>query len=285
MLLAVKLAGWPLAATNVAGQPPRGRLFFIKDHINSLRFLVDTGAEMSIVPPSNTERSASQGTSPLQAVNGSSIMTFGVRSFTLDLGLRRTFQLVFVIADIPHPVIGVDFHSHFGLHVDMRHRTLGDSTTLLRVQGITATDQIIPAGLSRLSKDDSNPFSKLLAEFPAVIKACTTDCPVKHSVVHHIETTGPPVFGCTRRLPPERLKKAKQEFNHMLQLGIIRPSSSSWASPLHMVPKCTPGDWCPCGDFRALNKVTVPNRYLVTHLHDFTATLQGETIFSHIDLV
>ena len=129
MLLAVKLVGRSLAATNVAGQPPKGRLFYIKDHINSLRFLADTGAEVSIVPPSSTECSANQGTSPLQAVNGSSITTFGVRSLTLDLGLSRTFQWVFVIADIPRPVISADFLSHFGLHVDIRHRTLWDSTT------------------------------------------------------------------------------------------------------------------------------------------------------------
>ena len=32
----------------------------------------------------------------------------------------------------------------------------------------------------------------------------------------------------------------------MLDLGIIRLSSSSWSSPLHMVPKPTPGDWRPC---------------------------------------
>ena len=71
----------------------------------------------------------------------------------------------------------------------------------------------------------------------------------------------------------------------MLQLGIIRPSSSCWASPLHMVPKRTPGDWRPCGDYRALNNLTIPDRYPVPHLHDFTATLQGAKIFSHIDLI
>ena len=52
-----------------------------------------------------------------------------------------------------------------------------------------------------------------------------------------------------------------------------------------MGPKHTPGDWRPCRDFRALNKVTVPDRYPVTNLQDFSAALKGTTIFSHIDLV
>ena len=92
MCAEAKLPGRSLAATSVAGPSPQGRLFYVYDKSTPFRFLVDTGAQVSIIPPSPAERTTGPGDLRLQAINGSNIPTFGMRSLTLDLGLRRTFR-------------------------------------------------------------------------------------------------------------------------------------------------------------------------------------------------
>jgi len=52
-----------------------------------------------------------------------------------------------------------------------------------------------------------------------------------------METVGPGVRAYVRRLALDRSRAAKADFDHIFVLGIIEPSESDFASPLHMVHK------------------------------------------------
>ena len=74
------------------------------------------------------------------AVNNTPITTYGQRSLTLNLGLRRAFSWVFIIAAVERPILGADFLRHFGLLVDMKQRKLVDASTHLHIQGIVSSE-------------------------------------------------------------------------------------------------------------------------------------------------
>ena len=81
-----KQLGQLLMAASAPGLS-QSHLFYITDRSNGLRFLIDTGAEVSVIPPSATDRNHRQGSLTLQAVNNSPIATYGDRLLTVNIGL------------------------------------------------------------------------------------------------------------------------------------------------------------------------------------------------------
>lgn len=162
------------------------------------------------------------------------------------------------------------------------HHKLLNATTQIGMRGVVPNPPLLSPTLFH-QKTNTN-YDTIIANFPSLTQPCKTERPVKHDVQHFITTTGRPVHVHASHLAPEKLQVARQEFQHMMDLGLIRPSSSNWASPLHLVPKKS-GDWRPCRDYCALNNKTIADQYPIPHLQDFSANLYGMSVFSEKDLV
>eukprot|EP00106_Octopus_bimaculoides_P005720 XP_014773162.1 PREDICTED: uncharacterized protein LOC106871292 [Octopus bimaculoides] len=228
-------------------QPTFNRAIFIQDQMSEEFFMVDTGSCCSIWPLRLTVDKPRRSAIVLHAVDSSPIPTFGQLSLRLDIGLCRDFQWVFVIADIPHPVLGADFLNHFQLLVDVQRRRLVDDSTSLSTLARSSTNSPLSPAFFIATTGDA--FHSLLASFLELVDITFNPAKPAHSTLHYIKMTGPPVFSRPRRLTPDRLKTVKAEFEHMFQLGLIHPSTSPWASPLHLARKGDT-DFRPVGDYR-----------------------------------
>ena len=59
--------------------------FYVWDHQSKRNFLIDTGAEISVLPAARFDRQKGQSAQILLAANVSKITTFGSRAVTIDL--------------------------------------------------------------------------------------------------------------------------------------------------------------------------------------------------------
>jgi len=245
-------------------------------------FIIDSGAERSVIPSEIVPSALVQpSTITLKGVGGEKLDVYGHISAKVQVkALRRNFNVSFIVTKTK-PILGADFLTSYNLSLNMKQQTLVDPLAGIKAELKPGTFQHSSIRVASANSNDS--YIKI--NFPdLLLPPDYSSMPIDSVTKHNIETTCPPIFAKPRPLNPAKFKIAKQEFDTLLNMNIVRPSKSPWASPLHMVKKAD-GSWRPCGDYRRLNAATVPDRYAIPNMQFMHNKLHGAKVFSRLDMV
>ena len=152
----------------------------------------------------------------------------------------------------------------------------------------------LPSVLNHLSSSSSSAPISLLATAEAAILKNYSDVfaselpiglPPSRDVDHRIELLpgSTPPSRPTFRMNPRELDELKKQLDELLKRGFIQPSTSPYGAPVLFVKK-KDGTMRMCVDYRALNSITVKNKYPLPRIEELFDRLHGAKYFSKIDL-
>ena len=218
--------------------------------------------------------------------NGKTIPAWGFRRFSVCFSGQK-FEFEFILSAVATPLLGMHFLATFGLSIiPYKQQVLhvASGRTFLKASTSYFINPWSPQTAAAVAALPSQ-VQLLLKEYPTLLRPAAATPKLLHGAIHHIDTgSADPVFTRPRRLDPEKHRIAEAEFRALEKAGIICCSNSPWASPLHLVSK-KDGSWRPCGNYRRLNAVTVPDRYPLPNMQSLNDRRAGCTVFSKIDLV
>ena len=129
-------------------------------------------------------------------------------------------------------------------------------------------------------------MTALANDFADVFESPLAGLPPARNIGHTIplEPNAVPPFRPLYRLSPLEQAEAKRQIEEYLAKGWIEPSSSPYGAPILFVPKKN-GQLRMCVDYRALNKVTVKNKYPLPRIEDLFDKLRHAMMFKKLHSV
>jgi len=127
-------------------------------------------------------------------------------------------------------------------------------------------------------------INDLISQFSTIFQIPTHLQPTR-ATDHQIplQNNANPINVRPYRYPQFQKQKIETQIRDMLSQGIIRPSSSSFSSPVLLVRK-KDGTWRFCVDYRALNAITLKDRFPIPEIDELLDELYGTQYFSKLDL-
>lgn len=292
---------------------------------NNCSFLADTQADISIIKISALSHNFNYNASEIIRIKGitsSSIKSLGTVLMNLiidNIAIEHKFHLVTDEMAIPTDgIIGKDF-------IKMHKCKLDYETMLFKIHlpfaeleipmtyGITNDSTIIPARseVYRMFKVKSSEFPCIIESRVQILnKHMPKDAPKElmdlclqfsqifampddeGSVNNFYKQTLTlkdeiPVYVKNYRLPQTQKSEINSQVKALLSKDLIELSTSSYNSPLLLVPKkSTDGTrkWRLCVDYRLLNKKLIPDKFPLPRIEEIIDSLGNAKHFSVMDL-
>ena len=172
------------------------------------------------------------------------------------------------------------------------------NTAIGRVCQVTLPDEIVPGVegnscleqfnidelKSLVSVDEIAELRQILLRQRTAFSLGSLDLGCTSVVKHQINLSDNlPFKERARRIPPALFEEVREHLKEMLACGVIRESSSPWASNVVLVRK-KDGSLRFCLDFRKLNSRTIKDAYALPRIEDTLDALNGACWFSTLDL-
>jgi hypothetical protein len=126
---------------------------------------------------------------------------------------------------------------------------------------------------------------KVVSKFSDVFLKDLPGMPLERKVEFAIELIPgtAPIYKRAYMVSGPELVEIKKQIDDLSKKGYIRPSTSPWVAPVLFVEK-KDGTRRMCINYRAMNEVTIKNKYPLPRIEDLFDQLRGASVFSKIDL-
>jgi hypothetical protein len=126
---------------------------------------------------------------------------------------------------------------------------------------------------------------RVVCDFADVFPAELPDLPLDRDAAFEIKLIPgtQPIHKAPYGMAPKEQVELKRQLDDLLAKGFIRPSRLPWASPVLFVEKKDKSKRL-CVDYRALNQVTIKNKYPLPRIEVLFEQLRGAHMFSKNDL-
>ena len=236
----------------------------------TIKFLIDTGADISVLPASNLVE-----TSYLQPYIGS------VKS-----ACNTSMNIIGKVANEKFTYNSIDYQFEALVCTnEMTYAILGSDFIMKNKEVLM---EILQKNVNSLQVSENKTYhtrcEKLLRKYKSIfkseIKGGELTC---NKTKHHIETTSNrPIYCKQSRIPIHYEKSIEKEIEKYIQNKIIVESNSPWNSRIVPVTK-KDGDVRMCIDTRPLNKITIKDRYPLPKISEILDSLNKARVFSILD--